>query len=197
MSSNSPASQAEATSALKALFVAFPAERGNGMGGAATYLMAVEGYSLPAIQKAVTRLIRGEFDWFGGRFLPTTAELSRACRYCEDLIAPPRRPALPAPGDVEPTEEEWTRRKAQADAARDRFGIKASTGETVVDREAMPEALRAERDKDVARAAAKLKGGSYQLSDEALAIFREELSERVVPSPDEQFDTWNKGERAA
>ncbi len=190
MSSNSPASQAEATSALKALFVAFPAERGNGMGGAATYLMAVEGYSLPAIQKAVTRLIRGEFEWFGGRFLPTTAELSRACRYCEDLIAPPKRLALPAPGDVEPTEEEWERRKAQADAARDRFGIKPSTGEAVVDREAMPEALRAERDREVAKAAAKLREGSYQLSDEARAIFREELSDRVVPSPDEQFDGW-------
>lgn len=197
MSSHSPASQTEATNALKPLFVAYPAERGNGMGGAATYLMAVEGYSLPAIQKAVTRLIRGEFDWFGGRFLPTTAELSRACRYCEDLIAPPKRMALPAPGDVEPTEEEWSRRKAQADAARDRFGIKPSTGETVVDREAMPEALRAERDRDVAKAAAKLRDGSYQLSDEAMAIFREGLSDRVVPSPDEQFDTWNKGERAA
>lgn len=197
MSSTSPASQAEATSALKALFTAFPAERGNGMGGAATYLMAVEGYSLPAIQKAVTRLIRGEFDWFGGRFLPTTAELSRACKYCEDLIAPVARPALPSPGDVEPTPEEWERRKAQADEARDRFGIKPSTGETVVDREAMTEALRAERDRDVSKAAAKLKGERFELSDEAMAIFREGLSDRVVPSPDEDFDNWNKGERAA
>ncbi|MCO5092648.1 hypothetical protein [Bosea sp. (in: a-proteobacteria)] len=168
------------------------------MGGAATYLMAVEGYSLPAIQKAVTRLIRGEFDWFGGRFLPTTAELSRACRYCEDLIAPPKRMALPAPGDVEPTEEEWARRKAQADAARERFGIKPSTGETVADRETMPEALRAQRDKDLERIAAKLKGGSYRLSDEAMAIFRDGLSDRVVPSPDEQYDDWQsrKGEAA-
>lgn len=115
MSSHSPASQTEATNALKPLFVAYPAERGNGMGGAATYLMAVEGYSLPAIQKAVTRLIRGEFDWFGGRFLPTTAELSRACRYCEDLIAPPKRMALPAPGDVEPTEDS---KRRVADMAR-------------------------------------------------------------------------------
>lgn len=100
---------------------------------------------------------------------------------------------LPPPAkDFEPDDspEALGRRKAQADAARERFGIKPSTGETVVDREAMPEALRAERDKDVARAAAKLKGGSFQLSDEAMAIFREGLSDRVVPSPDEQFDAW-------
>lgn len=208
MSSHSPASQTEATNALKPLFVAYPAERGNGMGGAATYLMAVEGYSLPAIQKAVTRLIRGEFDWFGGRFLPTTAELSRACRYCEDLIAPPKRMALPAPGDVEPTEEEWTRRKAQADAARERFGIKPSTGETVVDREAMPEALRAERDKELQRVASKMTG-RMSLSPEAMQIFdripeisdadyekfvgeREETLKKAVPSPDEQFDHWDE-----
>jgi hypothetical protein len=95
-----PASQIEATRALKALFTAFPAERSNGIGTAATYLIAVEGYSLLAIQKAVTRLIRGEFEWFSGRFHPTTAEVSRACRYCEDLIAPPRRCLLPAPGDI-------------------------------------------------------------------------------------------------
>ncbi len=106
---------------------------------------------------------------------------------------------LPPPSkDFEPDDspEALARRKAQADAARERFGIKPSTGETVVDREAMPEALRAERDKDVARAAAKLQG-AYELSDEAKAIFREGLSDRVVPSPDEQFDNWNKGERAA
>lgn len=192
MSNSSPASQAEATEALRALFTAFPSDKGPVNGFAATFLMAVEGYSQQAIRKAVTRLIRGEFDWFDGRFLPTPAQVSRACKYCEDLIAPPKRPALPAPGDVEPTEDEWSRRKAQADAARERFGIKPSTGETVVDREAMPEALRAERDRDVAKAAAKLREGSYQLSDEAMAIFREGLSDRVVPSPDEQFDTWNR-----
>lgn len=197
MSNSSPASQAEATEALRALFTAFPSDKGPVNGFAATFLMAVEGYSQQAIRKAVTRLIRGEFDWFDGRFLPTPAQVSRACKYCEDLIAPPKRIALPAPGDVEPTEEEWARRKAQADAARERFGIKPSTGETVVDREAMPEALRAERDREVAKAAAKLREGSYQLSDEAMAIFREGLSDRVVPSPDEQFDDWNKGERAA
>jgi hypothetical protein len=102
---------------------------------------------------------------------------------------------LPPPAkDFEPDDspEALARRKAQADAARERFGIKSSTGETVVDREAMPEALRAERDKEVAKAAAKLREGSYRLSDEAMAIFRDGLSDRVVPSPDEQFDTWNR-----
>lgn len=196
MSSNSPASQAEATNALKALFTAFPAERGNGMGGAATYLIAVEGYSEAAIRKAVTRLIRGEFDWFGGRFLPTTAELSRACKYCEDLIAPVQRLALPAPGSETRTEEEWARREQLAASVRDRFGIKHQTGgEVVVDREAIPAALREERDRVVAVAASKLKG-RIELSEEARAIFRES-AERAVPSPDEQYEAWDKGRSAA
>lgn len=192
MSSNSPASQVEATAALKALFTAFPAERGNGIGGAATYLMAVDGYSLPAIQKAVSRLIRGEFDWFGGRFLPTTAELSRACRYCEDLIAPPQRLALPAPGSEALTEDEVARRQALADRARERFGIKAYKGETVVDRDAIPEAKRAELDRTVAAVAERIKAsGLPMLSDEAKALFREQ-AELAVPSPADQFDEWDQ-----
>lgn len=120
MSNHSPASQAEATDALKALFTAFPVERGNGMGAAATYLIAVEGYSQQAIRKAVTRLIRGEFDWFDGRFLPTPAQVSRACKYCEDLIAPPKRAALPSPGDVEPSEESKRRVAEMAKTWQDR-----------------------------------------------------------------------------
>ena len=196
MSSNSPASQAEATNALKALFTAFPAERGNGMGGAATYLIAVEGYSEAAIRKAVTRLIRGEFDWFGGRFLPTTAELSRACKYCEELVAPVQRLALPAPGSETRTEEEWARREQMAASVRDRFGIKHQTGgEVVVDREAIPEARRAELDRVVDRAASKLKG-RIELSEEARAIFRES-AERAVESPDEQYAAWEAGRSAA
>lgn len=115
MSSSSPASQVEATEALRALFTAFPSDKGPVNGFAATFLMAVEGYSQQAIRKAVTRLIRGEFDWFDGRFLPTPAQVSRACKYCEDLIAPPKRLALPAPGDVEPTEDS---KRRVADMAR-------------------------------------------------------------------------------
>ncbi len=101
---------------------------------------------------------------------------------------------LPAPADEfkpDDSPEALARREAQADAARDRFGIKTSAGEQVFDREAMPEALRAERDRDVARSAAKLKG-AYELSDEAKAIFREGLSDRTVPSPDEQFEAWDE-----
>lgn len=107
---------------------------------------------------------------------------------------------LPAPvEEFEPDDspQALARRKAQADTARERFGIKPSTGESVVDREAMTEALRAERDREVSRAAAKLKGERFELSDEAMAIFREGLSDRVVTSPDEDFDNWNKGEHAA
>lgn len=108
---------------------------------------------------------------------------------------------LPAPAkdfELDDSPEALARRQAQADAARERFGIKPSTGETVVDREAMPEALRAQRDCDVTKAATKLREGSYQLSDEAMAIFRDGLSDRVVPSPDEQYDAWQigKGEAA-
>jgi hypothetical protein len=192
MSSNSPASQVEATNALKALFSAFPAERGSGLGGAATYLMAVEGYSEAAIRKAVTRLIRGEFDWFGGRFLPTTAELSRACRYCEDLIAPTKRLELPAPGCETLTEEEVTRRQAIADRARERFGIRKTQGETVVDREAIPEAKRAELDRAVRAVAERIAAdGLPKLSDEARALFREQ-AERAVQTPAEQFDEWER-----
>lgn len=96
---NLPASQAEAFNALRLLFTAFPIERSHGSNAAAAYLIAVEGYSLLAIKSAVKRLIRGEFDWFNGQYAPTTAQVSRACRHCEDLIAPPRQRLLPAPGD--------------------------------------------------------------------------------------------------
>lgn len=111
-----PASQAEALKALRLLFTAFPIERSNASSAAATYLIAVEGYSLPAIKKAVIRLIRGEFDWFKGHFPPTTAQVSRACRHCEDLIAPPRQLALPAP--------DYTRDDSPAALARRRAFIK-------------------------------------------------------------------------
>lgn len=183
MSSSSPASQAEATNALKALFSAFPVERGNAMGSAATYLIAVEGYTVEAITKAVKRLIRGEVPGVDTRFLPTPAQVSAAARYCEDLIAPvaPRQ-ALPAPGDAVVTEEEWARRAKQAEASRERFGIRKETGETVTDREAVPHARLAELDRAVSEAAAKLKGGSFKLSPEALRT--------CIDDPAEQYEAW-------
>ncbi|MDO9364630.1 MAG: hypothetical protein Q7T60_17010 [Sphingopyxis sp.] len=192
MSSTSPASQVEATEELRALFTAFPSDKGPVNGYAATYLIAVEGYSQPAIRKAVTRLIRGEFDWFDGRFLPTPAQVSRACRFCEDLITPPKRLSLPAPGDAVPTEEEWDRRTKQAEAARDRFGIKRTQGETVTDRDAIPEARKAELDRAVKAQADRIAAeGLPKLSEEALAIFRES-AERAAPTPAEQFDEWDR-----
>ena len=170
MSSNSPASQAEATAALKALFTAFPAERGNGIGGAATYLIAVEGYSEPAIRKAVTRLIRGEFDWFGGKFLPTTAELSRACRYCEDLLAPPKTLALPAPGDIiDDSPEAIARRQQHAENCRKhRFNWQEGTEGAPVDHVEEFDEWNARRSEDVA---AQSRAGGFRLSPEAMGIF--------------------------
>jgi len=99
---------------------------------------------------------------------------------------------LPPPSkDFEPDDspEALERRAKQAAAARERFGIKHEAGETVVDREALPQALREERDRAVSHAAAKLKG-RMELSDEALAIFRKDMAARAVPSPDEQFEAW-------
>lgn len=204
-----PASPSEAKGALLALFEAFPADRGEGSLAVGTYLIAIEGYSLKAIEGAVKRIIRGEVDDIDKRFLPSPAQLGNTVAYLEKLYSPPeRRLALPAPGDAEPTEEEWVRRKAQADAARERFGIKTTTGETVVDREAMPEALKAERDRAVTQAKDKL-SGRMRLSPEAMQIFdripqlsdaeyekyvgeREETLKKAVPSPDEAFDNWNR-----
>ncbi len=129
--------------------------------------------------------------------MPTTAELSRACRYCEDLIAPPQRLPLPAPGSEALTEEEVARRQALAARARERFGIKQTSGETVVDRDAIPEAKRAELDRAVNAIAESIKAnGLPRLSDEARALFREQ-AERAVPSPGEQFDEWDQRKGAA
>lgn len=115
ITSISPASPTEAKSALVALFAAFPVDRGEGSAAVATYLIAIEGYSLKAVQMAVKRLIRGEIAGVDPRFLPTPAQVSAAVRYCENLIAPvvPRK-ALPAPGDVIPGKESRERVKEMA-----------------------------------------------------------------------------------
>lgn len=190
-SHHTPASPSEAKSALVALFEAFPADRGEGSAAVATYLIAIEGYSLRAVHGAVKRIIRGEADGIDRRFLPTPAQLSNLVAYLERLYSPPeQRLALPAPGSETRTEEEWARREQMAASVRDRFGIKHQTGgEVVVDREAIPAALREERDRVVAVAASKLKG-RIELSEEARAIFRES-AERAVPSPDEQYEAWS------
>lgn len=196
-SPSTPASPSEAKSALVALFEAFPTDRGEGTAAVATYLIAIEGYSLRAVQGAVKRIIRGEADGIDRRFLPTPAQLSNLVAYLEKLYAPPeQRLALPSPGSETRTEEEWARREQLAASVRDRFGIKHQAGgEVVVDREAIPAALREERDRVVAEAASKLKG-RIELSEEARAIFRES-AERAVPSPDEQYEAWEAGRSAA
>lgn len=131
----SPASPAEAKGALIALFEAFPADRGEGSAAVATYLIAIDGYSLKAIQGAVKRLIRGEIHDVDKRFLPTPAQLSNAVAYMEKLYAPPEpRLALPAPGDIrDDSPEGIARREAFVAKVRERFGIKSHKGETVVE----------------------------------------------------------------
>lgn len=190
-----PASQAEATGALRALFSAFPADRGDGAGLAATYLIAIEGYSLKAIEGAVKRIIRGEADGIDKRFLPTPAQVGNLAAYVEKLYVPVEpRAALPAPGDAVLTEEEWDRRGRQAQAARERFGIEKRGGETIVDREAIPEARRAELDRTVSTVAARLKEeGLPALSDEALSI----IGANPRMSDEEYRAFMDKTERAA
>lgn len=189
--------------ALRALFRAWPADRGEGTGFAEAYIIAIEGYSLRAIEGAVKRIIRGEADDIDKRFLPTPAQLGNLVAYMEKLYAPSApRQALPAPGSETLTEDEVARRQAIADKARERFGIKRSQGEKVVDRDAIPEARRAELDKAVRTVAERIRSeGLPPLSEGARALFRES-AERAVPSPDEQFDDWQttinrgKGEAA-
>lgn len=184
------ASQAEA---LAALFSAFPSDKGEGAGFAATYLMAIEGYSLRAVSGAVRRLIRGEVDDVDKRFLPTPAQLSNAAGYMEKLYAPPEpRLALPAPGDIrDESHEGIARREAFVATVRERFGIKSHKGEIITDREAIPEARRAKLDAELATVAKRISAeGLPGLSAEARALFREQ-AERAVPTPAEQFDEWD------
>jgi hypothetical protein len=178
-----PASRAEATSALRALFEAFPVDRKEGAGGAATYLIAVEGYSAEAITKAVKRLIRGEVAGVDARFLPTPAQVSAAVRYCEDLIAPvaPRQ-ALPAPGDEVRTPAEQALVDAVVAAARARLGIERPTGgEIITDREAIPRERLAQLDRNVEAVAARIKTeGLPRLSLEAINALTPLLTDEEV-----------------
>jgi hypothetical protein len=174
--------------ALAALFSAFPTDKGEGPAFAATYLIAIEGVSLKALDGAVRRIIRGEADGVDMRFLPTPAQLGNLVRYMDKLYAPVERPiALPAPGSEALTEDEVARRQAIADRARERFGIKRTQGETILDREAIPEAKRAELDRVVRAQAERIAAeGLPKLSDEARALFREQAA-RAVSIPADQF----------
>lgn len=122
-----PASLAQASAALKPLFSGFPIQvSAKPEEVAGTYLRSVEGYSQAAIEKAVDRLIRGEVEGVSPAFMPSPAQVSQACRYCEDLLAPPTpRRALPPPEEERETEEH---RQRVADAVRQ--WVKDRTPET-------------------------------------------------------------------
>lgn len=102
-------------------------------------------------------------------------------------------PPPPSPEDDGPrSEDQQARIDGIVAKARERFGIKRTQGETVVDRDAIPEAKRAELDRAVAAVAERIKAsGLPALSDEAKALFREQAG-RAVPSPDEDFDEWER-----
>lgn len=92
--------------ALRALFEAWPSDKGAGTGLTEAYILAIEGYSLPAIEGAVRRLIRGEVDDVDPRFLPSPAQVGNLTAYMEKLLAPPKPVrALQSPGDAPKTEE--------------------------------------------------------------------------------------------
>lgn len=172
--------------ALRALFAAWPSDKGDGTGLTEAYIIAIQGYSLKAIDGAVKRIIRGEVEDIDRRFLPTPAQLGNVVAYCEKLYAPTeKRAALPAPGDEVLTEAEWARRAQQAQAARERFGIKTHVGESTTDREAVPEAKLAELDRAVTKVVERIKAEGWpKLSAEALRT--------CIPDPAEQYDDWER-----
>lgn len=81
------AEKTEALDLLSMLFEAFPTSGDKTSETTAkAYLLAIDGYSLPALREGVRRLIRGEVDDHNGKFIPTTALLSRVVKYEEDRI---------------------------------------------------------------------------------------------------------------
>lgn len=155
--------------ALRALFAAWPSDKGEGTGFAEAYIIAIQGYSLKAIDGAVKRIIRGEADDIDRRFLPSPAQLGNLVAYLEKLYAPPEpAKALPAPGSAERTPEEQARAESFIDRWRKANGCERAGGEAVTDRESVPQARLAELDKAVEHAASSLKAGRYSLSAEAL-----------------------------
>lgn len=69
----------EATKLLKELFSAFPSMAAS-IESAQVYLSVVAEYRVDALKNAVQRFIRGEVAEHNGRFVPSTAELSRVVR---------------------------------------------------------------------------------------------------------------------
>jgi len=79
---------------LTGLLRTFPSgDRGDASEVLATYRIALDGYSLAAVEKAVARFIRGEVIEHDGHFLPNAAILGREVSRCEAMM----RPAQPKP----------------------------------------------------------------------------------------------------
>jgi hypothetical protein len=163
---------------LEKLFTAFPSDRGTGTAFAATYLIALEGYSLEAIQTAVKKIIRGEADDLDKRFLPTPAQLGNIVARWEKALAPPAPKALPAP-------EQWRDESPDAQARRqavvDRYyaSIPPATAANAV---SIVEDFDAWEARMAAEAQEGNKLGRWRLSEAAAAIMArvEPLSDKAL-----------------
>lgn len=101
-------------------------------------------------------------------------------------------PPSPPDDDSPRSDEQQARIDGMIERWREANGMQKKSGKTVVDRDAIPEAKRAELDRAVNAIAESIKAnGLPKLSDEARALFREQ-AERAVPSPAEQFEEWER-----
>lgn len=74
------ASEAEIKTLLKPLFSQFPSQDGDSDGKFLGYFIALQGQPAWSIKKTVHRFLSGDIEQHDGRFLPTSAEFSKACR---------------------------------------------------------------------------------------------------------------------
>lgn len=82
------ATAAKAIGLLGRLFSAFPtASRADEALAARTYVQALDGFSIEAIEKSVDQFITGRVESHDGRFAPSAAELSRNVRQWHEAIA--------------------------------------------------------------------------------------------------------------
>lgn len=164
---------------LEKLFTAFPSDRGSGTAFAATYLIALEGYSLEAIQTAVKKIIRGEADDLDRRFLPSPAQVGNIVARWEKALAPPAPKALPAPQPWrDDSPEAVARRQAVVEQHRHKWAAPSGS---------QPVSIIEDFDKWEAGVIADLqrdsKAGRLRLSEAAAAIM-----ERVEPLSDKALE---------
>jgi hypothetical protein len=76
-----------------------------------------------AIERAVIRFVRGEVDAHDGRFVPTSAELSREISKCFTAIQPAPKPVawIPSPQRQEPDEDSKARVRAHLENLKQRI----------------------------------------------------------------------------